>query len=137
MRSRPWTSAKHSQRALPGDEEGDELQGEVADILTKANYEFVSMGASSKEVIAAKNCGPVVWTIGVHTQISNAGLEEELKRQFIVVGCNGVILICQNFWTLQSVAGCLHRNLRPEWQDRVGVTCIQALRLLFGDGFGH
>ena len=127
---------RHTQTGLPRTEERNQWQREVADILTKANYQFVSIDEFSREIIAARTRGPFVWTIGVPIQNCDAGLEEKLERQF-KIGCQGVIIACPNFVAVQSVAAYLDRTLRPEWRERVGITSIEALRLLIGDGFGH
>src|SRR5206468_10781972 len=89
-------TSRHSQTARPRTEERNEWQREVADILTKANYQFVSIDEFSREVIAARTRGPLVWTIGVSIQNCDAGLEEKLERQF-KIGCQGVIIACPNF----------------------------------------
>jgi hypothetical protein len=121
-----------SQTTLPRNEERTEWQPEVADFLTKADYQFVSIDEFSREVIAARICGPFAWTIGVPIQNCDAGLEEKLERQF-KIGCQGVIVACPNFRAVQSVAAHLDQGLRSEWRERAAVTSIQALRFLFGN----
>jgi hypothetical protein len=127
-RRKPDELAKPSH--LPTSFEAEELQCEVAEILTRANYRFVS-AETSGAIVATKPSGPVVWTLGVQIPRSQAALQQSLKHQLKVVGCDGVVLVCPNLKAVQAVSSRLRRSLRPELQTRVGVTCIRALRLLF------
>jgi len=105
---------------------------ELGNLLAQAANEFVCTDDQEPaQVIAAKRVGVSGSTLGVVFQPAPNRLPGLLTYYLETVGCDSVVLVAGNLQSASRLARKLCQAWRPDWRDRVGLTSITALRLLF------